>query len=123
MSAVVTFRCKLTACWRFTRNKVLCPGDAKGAGGELDADLRITRDENGVYLTAMNGAALATPGLPRGDCQDAYRKEAKIRIDGLGPGDDICLYTHDRNWSHVFLTEEVTRRSDRIAIWQITRKR
>jgi Carboxypeptidase regulatory-like domain len=106
-----------------TRNKVFCPSDPKGGHGEADADIRITRDENGVYLTAMNGAALSAPDLVAGDCRDAHPKERKIRIDGFGSGDDICIYTHDRRRSHVFLTDEVSRDSDRIAVWQITRKR
>ncbi len=107
----------------FTRNKVSCPGDASLEGSEKDADIRITEDEAGVYLTAMNGAVLSAPDLPRGDCLDAHPKEARIRIDGLGPGDDICLYTHDRHWSHVFPAVEVSGGPGRITLWQITRKR
>ena len=103
----------------FITSKVLCPGDS-GGGNE---DIQLTRNESGVYLAAMNGASLSEPDLPRGDCRDAYPKEKQIRIDGLGPGDDICLYTHDRHWSHVFFIDEVSRGSHEISIWQITRKR
>jgi hypothetical protein len=85
--------CMLT----FARSKGLCPGDPTGTR-ESEADVRITVDENGVYLTAMNGAALSKPNLPRGDCHGANPRETKVRIDGLGPGDDICLHTHDRHW-------------------------
>ena len=103
----------------FAISKVFCPGDP-GRGNE---DLRLTANESGVYLAAMNGASLSEPDLPRGDCRDAYPKEKQVRIDGLGPGDDICLYTHDRHWSHVFLTDQVRRDSREISVWQITRKR
>jgi Carboxypeptidase regulatory-like domain len=106
----------------FKDGKVVCPDDREGASASR-ADIRVTQDESGVYLSAMNGATLAEPDLPRGDCQDAHPKETRIRIDGLGPGDDICLYTHDRHWSHVFPTEDVTRDSRQIAIWHVTRKR
>jgi len=105
----------------FAQDKAFCPGDA--GIGEAEADVRIAQDETGIYMAAMNGAALSAPDLPRGDCRDAYPKETKIRIDGLGLGDDICLYTHDRCWSHVFLTDDVKRGSHEIAFWQITRKR
>jgi hypothetical protein len=99
-----------------------CAGDRIG-GTEADADIRLTQDASGVFLTAMNGALLSEPDLPRGDCRDAYPAKKQIRIDGLGLGDDICLYTHDRHWSHVFFTYAVNRDSHQIAIWQITRKR
>jgi hypothetical protein len=106
----------------FAANSAFCPGDRTGKS-EADADVRLTHHEDGVYLTAMNGALLSEPDLPGGDCQDAYPKEKQIRIDGLGPGDDICLHTHNRHWSHIFFTETVARGSDQIALWQITRKR
>jgi hypothetical protein len=106
----------------FAANSAFCPGDRTGKS-EGDADIRLTHDDNGVYLTAMNGALLSQPDLPRGDCHDANPKEKQIRIDGLGSGDDICLNTHDRHWSHIFFTDRVTRGSLQIALWQITRKR
>jgi hypothetical protein len=106
----------------FATSIVFCSGDRMGRS-EADADIRLTRDGSGVYLTAMNGALLSEPDLPRGDCRDAYPKEKQIRIDGRGPGDDICLHTHDRHWSHVFFTDAVDRASQQIAFWQITRKR
>ena len=102
--------------------KMFCPGDRTG-GSESEADIRLTHDDSGVYLTAMNGALLSEPDLPRGDCRDAYPKEKRIRIDGLGPGDDICLHTHDRHWTHVFFTDVISPASDQIVFWQITRKR
>jgi len=115
-------RVQMDCMLAFTMGKAFCPGETKGPR-QTDADVRLSQDQDGVYLTAMNGASLAAPNLPRGDCRDAYPKESKIRIDGLGLGDDICLYTHDRHWSHVFLTDEVSRGSRQIAVWQITRKR
>ncbi|MFN7996803.1 MAG: carboxypeptidase-like regulatory domain-containing protein [Bryobacteraceae bacterium] len=104
----------------FVMNAVLCPGDpARGA-----EDIRLTRSESGVYLTALNGATFVPPDPSSGDCSDAHPKENQIRIDGLGVGDDICLYTRDRHWAHVFFTDEVRRRDARpVAIWQITRSR
>lgn len=115
-------RVQMDCMLAFASGRVFCPGDTKGPR-QSDADVRLTQDRNGVYLTAMNGASLAAPNLPRGDCRDAYPKESQICVDGLGPGDDICLYTHDHHWSHVFLTDDVIRGSRQIAIWQITRKR
>jgi len=112
-----------TGCMaRLAASKVFCPGDRTG-GSESEADIRLTHDDSGVYLTAMNGALLSQPDLPRGDCRDAYPKEKRIRIDGLGPGDDICLHTHDRHWTHAFFTDVISPASDQIVFWQITRKR
>ena len=106
----------------FAASRVFCHGDPSG-GREADADIRLSHDENGVYLTAMNGALFSEPDLPRGDCREAHPKEKQLRIDGLGRGDDICLYTHDRHWSHMFFTDAINRGSRQIAFWQITRKR
>ena len=115
-------RVQMDCMLAFTLGKAFCPGETKGPR-QTHADVRLSQDESGAYLSAMNGASLAAPNLPRGDCRDAYPKETKIRIDGLGHGDDICLYTHDHHWSHVFLTDDVSRGSRQIAVWQITRKR
>jgi hypothetical protein len=114
---------KVNCSLALSAGKVYCPNDLSGPSEKKKADLLMTRDEGGVYLTAINGAAFAAPNLPRGDCRDAYPRETKIRIDGLGPGDDICLHTHDQHWSHVFLTSDVTRDSQQIDLWQLTRKR
>ena len=115
-------RVQMDCMLAFTMGKAFCTSETKEPR-QTDADVQLSLNENGVYLTAMNGASLAAPNLPSADCRDAYPKESKIRIDGLGPGDDICLYTHDQHWSHVFLTSDVSRSSRQIAVWQITRKR
>jgi hypothetical protein len=110
---------KVSCLVALVAGKVYCPGE----GHEADADLRLTKEDRGLFLVAANGAALSAPNPPHGDCHDAHPDQKKTRLDGLGPGDDICLYTHDRHWSHIFLTENASRGSERIAFWQITRRR
>ena len=101
--------------------KVACPDSARGRTAETE--LRLMKIGGGIYLSAMNGAALAQPNLPRPDCRDANPTESVVRIDGLGPGDDICVQGHDRHWSHVFFMENVLPDSTLVEVWQVTRRR
>jgi hypothetical protein len=98
-----------------------CAGDSDWKRGQAKADVRLEKNGPGVYLAAINGAALSTVNPSTADCHDVHPSEAKVRINGLGRGDEICVYTHDRKSSHVFFTEEVALGSKEVLIWQITR--
>ena len=97
-----------------------CPEDLKVAARRT-TDLRITRGESGVYLNAINGATVSTPNPPRTDCRDSSPGKADVRIDGLGPGDDICVRTHDGRLSHLFLVDDVEKDSLVIRLFHVTR--
>ena len=99
--------------------KVACPDSARGRTAETE--LRLMKIGGGIYLSAMNGAALAQANLPRSDCRDANASESVVRTDGFGPGDDICVQTHD--WSHLFFVEDVGLGSQGVEVWQVTRRR
>ncbi|MCX6902848.1 MAG: carboxypeptidase-like regulatory domain-containing protein [Verrucomicrobia bacterium] len=99
--------------------KTYCPEDSKTA--RRTTDLRITKDEKGVYLSPINGATVSTPNPPRTDCRDSNLGKADVRIDGLGPGDDICVRTHDGRLSHLFLVDDVKKDSLVIRFFHVTR--
>ena len=98
-------------------NKSYCP-DYSGLVRQGRAiDLRLTRDETGVYLNPVNGTTLSA------DCSTATLSKSKIRVDGLGRGDDICARTHEGLPSHVFLVDDAERDSPSTRLWHVTRKR
>jgi hypothetical protein len=97
--------------------KVYC--ESRQPGG---VDLNFLKDDSGIYLIPANGAALSPPNLPRGDCRDANPSTAKLPVDGLGPGDDICARTHGGRLSHMFVMSDVERGSDHLRLWHVTRK-
>jgi hypothetical protein len=100
--------------------KTYCPEDSRAAARRT-THLRITKDENGVYLNPINGATVSTPNPPRADCRDSSPGKAGVRIDGLGPGDDICIRTHDGGLSHLFLVDDVEKDSLVIRFFHVTR--
>lgn len=102
---------------------VYCP-DRSGVSQRegASADLIMARKDGGVYLAPVNGATTNPPNLPSANCHEANRGNASVRLDGLGPGDDICLYTRTGRLSHVFLVSEVYRGSTQVTIWYVTRR-
>ena len=96
-------------------NRVSCP-DAPGPEKAAAVDLRFTREEAGVYLTSVNGSTLSRPNQQRGD-------EFRIRVDGMGPGDDIWVRTRKGLQSHTFFVDDVEPTSQSVRAWHITRKR
>lgn len=84
--------------------------------------LLFTKDGAHVYLIAAKGAAMSIPNSSTADCGDAKFSEARIRVDGLGPGVDLCVRRKDGVVSHVFFTEDVERDSEEINLWYVTRR-
>jgi hypothetical protein len=44
-----------------------------------------------------------------------------VRIDGLGPGSDVCLRTNSGAGSQIFFTGEVESGSEELRIYFVTR--
>ena len=80
------------------------------------------RSDKHVYLEPRNGARLAEPNSTEADCRGAVFLDRRIRIDGLGPGSDLCLRSNEGRISHIFFTGEVQPDSKQIAIYYVTRK-
>jgi hypothetical protein len=111
---------KLDCAADLDAGKTWCADGTRDAGGRT-TDVGITKNETGVYLSPLNGATVSTPNPPRVDCGDANLGNADVRIDGLGPGDDLCVRTHDGRLSHVFLVDDVERTSLQISLYHVTR--
>jgi len=90
-----------------------CP-DSRGIRKIAGVDLRLTKAASGFYLNASNGASLSL------DCNGAG--QSTIRIDGFGPGDQICVRTHGGFPSHVFFVNDVESNSQSVTFWHVTRK-
>jgi len=96
-------------------SRVSCP-DAPRSEKGMAVDLRATREEGGTCFTSVNGATLWRSNQRQGS-------EPKIRIDGLGPGDDIWVRTGEGLQSHIFFVDDVEPTSQSIRVWHVTRKR
>jgi hypothetical protein len=81
------------------------------------ADLKLDAgQESAVYLTPINGAVIV-------GCESKSRSDQRIRIDGLGPGNDWCVETNAKHHSHVFIELKVVEPgADEVALLVITRK-
>lgn len=87
------------------------------------ADLRLSETEGGLYLTLLNKAKTSKAcgnEFGQGGAQD---KKSPLRIDGLGPGSEICIRTHHGRLSKMFLTREVQSSDKTIDIYIVTRGR
>ncbi len=102
---------KLDCGVELRNNKCYCPDSSGAMRQDRALDLRLTKDETGVYLNAVNGATLSAS------------RESRFRLDGLGPGDEIWVRTHEGLRSHVFFVDDVERGSPSVRFWHVTRQR
>jgi len=81
-----------------------CPTDAR-------ADFTVASDGAAMYIEPVNGSALYVPNSSVDDSTDRVRSDARVRIDGFGPGIDFCVRRRDDRLSHVYVTSEVSSNS------------
>lgn len=98
------------------KGTISCPADAK-------ADFTVANDGAGTYIEPVNGSALYVPNSSVDGCTDRVRSEARVRIDGFGPGFDFCLRRRDDRVSHIYVTSEVSADSADVRFWFMTTKR
>jgi len=95
------------------RGKVWCtlPGDRESpsrAANERVSDFRVEAGAGErIYLEPRNGAQLAEPNSARADCSGAALLDRRVRVDGLGPGSDVCIRSNSGRHAHLFLVTEV----------------
>jgi len=94
----------------------------QGADTAESGDLQFTKDGAHVYLVPANGAAVSIPNSSTTDYSDAKYSKARIRVDGLGPGVDLCVRRKDGVVSHVFFIDDVERDSPEIHLWYVTHR-
>jgi hypothetical protein len=80
------------------------------------------RSDNHIYLEPRNGARLAEPNSGDANCGGAVLLTHRVRVDGLGPGSDLCLRGNSGRYSHIFFNGEVQPDSKEIVIYHVTRK-
>jgi hypothetical protein len=74
-------------------------------------------------LKPLNGARISQLGEADSNCGHArYQREA-VRIDGLGPGSDLCVRTNGGARSQIFITGEVQPGSEELRLYFVTRAR
>jgi hypothetical protein len=94
---------------------VTCPEG--GSGLDNRADLRLDAgQESAIYLSPVNGATIS-------GCESKSHGDQPIRIDGLGPGNDWCVQTSAKHYSHVFIELKVVEPgASEVILWVVTRK-
>jgi hypothetical protein len=105
------------------KNQVYCPAGVAIPRRARAMDFKIAKEGARIYLSPMNGAVMSAPNSSKADCSDANFSMAEIRVDGLGPGYDICVRTHEGHPSQVFLVNDVDPTSLEVSLWQVTRRR
>ena len=73
--------------------------------------MRATREGVAVYLIAVNGSSFS----------HQRAGEPRIRVDGMGPGDDIWVRTRQGLQAHIFFVDDVEPISQSIRIRHVTR--
>jgi len=96
------------------------PAEFPLADRKSDLWLHRTADHE-IYLEPRNGARLAEPNAIEADCRNAVFLTRPVRIDGLGPGSDVCVRTNQGRISQMFLKTEIGPDSERIALHYVTR--
>jgi hypothetical protein len=90
---------------------------------EGTADVCLSEKEGGLYLTPVNKAGnskVCGKDFGQGGAQD---KKSSLRIDGLGPGSEICIRTNRDRFSKIFLPREVQPSDKNIDVYIVTRAR
>ncbi|HVO97246.1 MAG TPA: carboxypeptidase-like regulatory domain-containing protein [Bryobacteraceae bacterium] len=90
------------------KGKSSCPTDS-------EANFTVKKDGIKVDLLPLNGATL--------DARCSGQSDAKIRVDGFGPGLDFCVHLRDGLESHVYVVNEVGADSTEVRISLTTTKR
>jgi hypothetical protein len=73
-----------------------------------DAELHLVRQSDGhLYLTPGPRVRLSEPNSAAAYCRSTAYRPSPVRIDGLGPGSDICMVARNGRTVHLFFTAEV----------------
>ena len=86
------------------------------------ADLFFRQQDTELYLSPGIGAQLSILNPSTADCTDVHYGNTPVRIDGLGPGYDLCVRTKIGRFAHVLMMSEVPASSVELKIWLVTRK-
>ncbi len=90
---------------------------------EGTADFCLSEKEGGLYLSPVNKAGNSKICGKDFGQDGAQGKKSALRIDGLGPGSEICIKTNHGRFSKIFLTREVQPGDKKIEFDIVTRAR
>jgi hypothetical protein len=100
----------------------LSRGKVKPSNNGTDIQLQ-RRYATGLYLMPLNQARIAQLGAADANCAHGKYERQPVRIDGLGPGADICVVTNRGDYSHLFFTGEVIAASGEVSFYYVTRRK
>jgi len=90
--------------------------------GSAAADFRLIVQDSGLFLTPLNGAAIARASRKDDGCAAPREKLPPVRVDGLGAGSAICVRTRTRHCGRIFVTKEIEPGAQQIELYVVTRK-
>ncbi|MCU1259771.1 MAG: hypothetical protein JWO80_2656 [Bryobacterales bacterium] len=111
------------------KGKLLCPavrGGPSPASPTTDhsSDFRLhVGSDHHLYLEPQNSARLAEPNSAEADCGGAIFLDRSIRVNGLGPGSDLCVRSSEGRYAHIFFTGEVQPDSRQIEVYYVTTRK
>ena len=91
-------------------------------GSKKKADLFFNQPDAELYLSPGEGSQLSMLNPPTADCTDVHYGNTSERIDGLGPGYDLCVRTKTGRFAHVLIVGDVPASSFELKIWLVTRR-
>ena len=83
-------------------------------------DFTVIKDGVGIYLKSTKRAAFRIPS--NSGCTESSATGSHVRLDGLGPGMDLCIARRDGSVSHVFVVNEVETNSTEVKLQYTTTK-
>lgn len=72
-----------------------------------------------VVLESRNGTRFAAPNATGHECREGASRLQRIRIDGLGPGSDVCIQDKKGRTSRIYFKSEVDPDSREITIYYV----
>jgi hypothetical protein len=91
-----------------------CVLDVDGQAG-CSVHIHLGSDRR-VYLEPRNHARLAEANSAGASCRGAVFVNPRTRVDGLGPGSDVCLLSGRGRRAELFFTSEVSAESREITM-------
>jgi hypothetical protein len=101
---------------------VRCQSDAAQPQSEPRTDdVYLIGKDGGIYLQAVNGAALSRPNPRSKNCSEVQFDQTVVRLDGMGHGDDLCVRLREGRRSHILPLQDIWRNSTQVNLAYVTR--
>ncbi len=84
-------------------------------------DFNVSVQNGGLYFTLLNKATIVESCKAAARRGKTVNKVESVRIDGLGPGTEICMRTNHGDFAKLFVEQLIEPGSEQIALQVVTR--